>query len=109
MPSDSNSPGLQWDRDNACAAAFYPDRRPQPRESPVGFGVHSSAAIWAPIRDVTLTHDWAYAECESSATARFNVMGHPNGVDVLWNPMNRRVKTRDGEAPAEPPHAGARG
>ena len=28
-----------------------------------------------------------------------------NGVEVLWNPVNRRVKTWEREAPAEPPHA----
>ncbi len=32
----------------------------------------------------------------------------PNGLDFLWNPVNRRVKTRENEAPAEPPHAGPR-
>ena len=30
----------------------------------------------------------------------------PNGVEVLWNPVKRRVKTRESEAPAEPRHAG---
>jgi len=32
----------------------------------------------------------------------------PNGVEVLWNPVKRRVKTRESEAPAEPPNAGLR-
>jgi hypothetical protein len=32
----------------------------------------------------------------------------PNGVEVLWNPVKRRVKTRESEAPAEPPNAGPR-
>ncbi len=32
----------------------------------------------------------------------------PNGVDIPWNPVNRRVKAWEGEVPAEPPHAGAR-
>jgi hypothetical protein len=32
----------------------------------------------------------------------------PNGVEVLWNPEHRRVKTRESEAPAEPPNAGPR-
>jgi hypothetical protein len=31
-----------------------------------------------------------------------------NGDEVLWNPVNRRVKTRESEAPAEPRNAGAR-
>jgi hypothetical protein len=29
-----------------------------------------------------------------------------NSVEVLWNPVNRRVKTWESEAPAELPHAG---
>ncbi len=32
----------------------------------------------------------------------------PHGVEVLWNPVNRRVKTRESEAPAEPPNASPR-
>ncbi len=32
----------------------------------------------------------------------------PNGVEVLWNPANRLLKSWEGEAPAEPPHAGPR-
>jgi hypothetical protein len=32
----------------------------------------------------------------------------PNGVEVLWDPVNRRVKTWESEAPAEPPTAGPR-
>jgi hypothetical protein len=31
-----------------------------------------------------------------------------SGVEVHWNPGVRRVKTREGEAPAEPPNAGPR-
>lgn len=31
-----------------------------------------------------------------------------NGVEVVGNPVNRRVKSRKGEAPAEPPNAGPR-
>ena len=32
----------------------------------------------------------------------------PNGLEVFWNPVNRRVKTREGEAPAEPANTGPR-
>ncbi len=32
----------------------------------------------------------------------------PINAEVLWNPVNRWVQTREGEAPAEPPHAGPR-
>jgi len=31
-----------------------------------------------------------------------------NGIEVLWNPPKKRVKTWECEAPAEPPNAGAR-
>jgi hypothetical protein len=32
----------------------------------------------------------------------------PGGIEVLWSPLKRRVKTWEGEAPAEPPNAGPR-
>jgi|GEM_PF-3354221 len=32
----------------------------------------------------------------------------PNRLEVVWNPVNRWVKTREDEAPAEPPNAGPR-
>jgi hypothetical protein len=32
----------------------------------------------------------------------------PNGVEVLWNPAKRLLKSWEGEAPAEPPNAGPR-
>jgi len=52
------------------------------------------------------------ATCRPSRGLGFqirNVHGlTPNGVEVLWNPLNRWVKTREGEAPAEPPIAGSR-
>jgi hypothetical protein len=32
----------------------------------------------------------------------------PNGVEVVWNPANRLLKSWEGEAPAEPPNAGPR-
>ena len=42
-------------------------------------------------------------------TAVSAVPGLPaNCVEVLWNPLNRLVKTRKSEAPAEPPNAGPR-
>ena len=31
-----------------------------------------------------------------------------NGVEVLWNPVHRQLKTREGEAPAEPPNSDLR-
>ena len=31
-----------------------------------------------------------------------------NGVEVLWNPVHRQLKTQEGEAPAEPPNSGPR-
>ena len=45
---------------------------------------------------------------EVGAFAPIPATGTSHGVEVLWNPVNRRVKTREGEAPAEPPNAGPR-
>jgi hypothetical protein len=39
---------------------------------------------------------------------RFALPAPPIGVEVLWNPVDRQVKTRESEAPAEPPNAGPR-
>ncbi|MFM8477377.1 MAG: hypothetical protein ACKOEO_16465, partial [Planctomycetaceae bacterium] len=40
---------------------------------------------------------------------KVNAIGRqPNGVEGLWNPEHRRVKTRESQAPAEPPNAGPR-